>query len=497
MEDDLRLFREQNPVGVAARKKGLGSEQELTAAGRATPVVVAEAVVGRAAERLHALQSKLILAPDGVNGKHFVRVENLGGGDSILIRREDGRVDAVNRATTRPYEPQAVGALVPVPSAEPPTTRASGGKRYATGRHSAIAPAGQKAADHLKQLSTFLLTNCVSCNTATTYDSAWRNHWVPWTIMRGIGLFQNGKDPVADEDETLLFIAHKAMVSLYAHGTIHVMLYAIRQKHLFARYPDPLKDSVRIKMAMKGVWRLQGGPLRKIPCSMSMITWLADHLNWESWDEFLVLLAVVFMFLFLLRSREALRKGSEADEKQAVQMLNLVFRCKGVEVLGEAIQSADEVVLLLGASKTDPNGQGSVANHFESPGNRLCIVALLKRAQRMKPSHFARAENFLFTAENGRVLHRDVVAKYLEEAAKAEGAPAGAASIISLRSGGASAMWDAGLSSDEIKQRGRWASDCFKIYIWPGHDRSRNVASMMLESKFSLMASLAAYRRHE
>jgi hypothetical protein len=58
-------------------------------------------------------------------------------------------------------------------------------------------------------------------------------------------------------------------------------------------------------------------------------------------------------------------------------------------------------------------------------------------------------------------------------------------------------MWDAGLSSDEIKQRGRWASDCYKIYIWPGHDRSRNVASMMLGSKFSLMASLAAYRRHE
>ena len=69
-------------------------------------------------------------------------------------------------------------------------------------------------------------------------------------------------------------------------------------------------------------------------------------------------------------------------------------------------------------------------------------------------------------------------------------------SIRLLRSGGASAMWDTGMSAEEIKFRGRWASDCFKIYIWPGHDRSRDVAARMLGSNFSLMASLAAYRRH-
>ena len=172
-----------------------------------------------------------------------------------------------------------------------------------------------------------------------------------------------------------------------------------------------------------------------------------------------------------------------------------VSTLKGAEGTGDAIQTADEVVLMLGASKTDPNGQGSVANHYETPGERLCILALLKRAQRMRPELFARADNFLFTKRDGRVLHRGVVAKHLS-AAVALGAPPGAAAVISLRSGGASAMWDTGMSAEEIKFRGRWASDGFKIYIWPGHDRSRNVAAMMLRSNFSLMASLAAYRRH-
>ena len=74
----------------------------------------------------------------------------------------------------------------------------------------------------------------------------------------------------ADEEELLQFVAHKAMVSLYAHGTIHVMLLALRRKHLLARYPDPLADKPLLKVAMKGVWRLQGGPLRKIPSSMGI-----------------------------------------------------------------------------------------------------------------------------------------------------------------------------------------------------------------------------------
>jgi hypothetical protein len=287
------------------------------------------------------------------------------------------------------------------------------------------------------------------------------------------------------------------MVSLYAHGTIHVMLYALRRKHLLARYPDPLEDKLLVKMAMKGIWRLQGGPLRKIPCSMGMLNWLADQLDWNNWDEFVVLLAAVFMFLFLLRSREALRKGPEPDAKQCVRLLNVIFFRRGSEVTGGAIQSADEVVLMQGESKTDPNGQGSVANHFEAPGERLCVVALLKRAHSMNPALFAKPDNFLFTMSDGRVLHRDVMAKHLSASAVAAGAPPGAAAVISLRSGGATAMWDADMPSEEIKQRGRWTSDCYQIYIWPGHDRSRNVAARMLASRFSLMASLAAYRRHE
>ena len=58
-------------------------------------------------------------------------------------------------------------------------------------------------------------------------------------------------------------------------------------------------------------------------------------------------------------------------------------------------------------------------------------------------------------------------------------------------------MWDAGFTAEDIKRRRRWSSGCYQVYIWPGHDRARDVASRMLGSPFSLMASLAAYRRRE
>ena len=230
---------------------------------------------------------------------------------------------------------------------------------------------------------------------------------------------------------------------------------------------------------------------------MNMLHKLADRLDWEKWDDFLILLTAVFMFLFLLRAGEATRKGPGPVEKTCIRVRSCVFLRQSVEVVGEEVQHADEVVLLMGASKTDPNGQGSVSNHYESPGSRLCILALLKKAHRMRPEHFARPENFLFTASDGKVVHRDVVAKHLAEAAVALGAPPGAASVISLRSGGASALWDAGATAEEIKLRGRWSSDCYQIYIWPGHERSRGVAAKMLGSSLSLMAPLATHRRQE
>ena len=41
-------------------------------------------------------------------------------------------------------------------------------------------------------------------------------------------------------------------------------------------------------------------------------------------------------------------------------------------------------------------------------------------------------------------------------------------------------MWAAGYSVEEIQRRGRWVSQCFRIYIWEGRQRAKRVATQML-----------------
>jgi len=154
------------------------------------------------------------------------------------------------------------------------------------------------------------------------------------------------------------------------------------------------------------------------------------------------------------------------------------------------------MILIVGKSKADQDGQGSVHNAFEAD-DALCPVKLLRRACEMRPSHFARGSNFLFTRSDGRVVSSDAVAGLLRRGAQNLGINPEAVSVISLRAGGASAMWHAGCSVEEIKRRGRWASDCWRGYIWEGRERNRDLATRMLASSFTLMASLARYERQE
>jgi len=220
----------------------------------------------------------------------------------------------------------------------------------------------------------------------------------------------------------------------------------------------------------------------------------AQGLDLDDWDDLILLLGISLMFVFLLRSREALRKGAHPDAEQCMRVRSLMLARDGVPVAG-APDDADELILHIPKSKADQEGLGFIANAFETAGDPLCPVALLKRARLMKPQHFAQPDNFLLVRSDGRVLSRDAVVDALRPAASALGVPPESLSVISLRAGGASAMWDAGFSVDEIKRRGRWASECWRIYTWEGRERARSVAARMFASSVSVLGAVARFAR--
>ena len=194
----------------------------------------------------------------------------------------------------------------------------------------------------------------------------------------------------------------------------------------------------------------------------------------DEWDDVIRALALVLMFLFMLRSREALCKAQAPDADQCLRVCMVHMACGGQSVDGAAVEAADEVVITVGKHKGDPDGQGGVANAYAVEENPLCPVCLLKRANRMRPGHFANGDHFLLTLSNDKVLHRDEVVDLLRWAAVALGYPAEALSVISLWAGGATAMWGLGVAVERIKRRGRWQSECWRNYVWEGRSTTES-----------------------
>ena len=72
-------------------------------------------------------------------------------------------------------------------------------------------------------------------------------------------------------------------------------------------------------------------------------------------------------------------------------------------------------------------------------------------------------------------------------------------STHSLRAGGAAAMWACNYTVEQIQRRGRWASQCFRIYIWEGRERAVGLAKSIFNTSVSIMpaAMKAAANREE
>jgi hypothetical protein len=377
-------------------------------------------------------------------------------------------------------EPRSVG-LAALPSGR---TRAGGGRRPR------FASVGVPSAEEAVQ---FLITSSVAGTSHATYSSSMK-HWTRFRYYRGRPVFFTNEPPAEVQDELILFVAFKGVVQGYAHGTVHVMLHALRFFHVLERLADPLADKPLLNVVTRGLKRVQGGPRRKLAATMGIVEGSVVGLNLAVWDDLVKITATMCMFVFLLRSREALRKGAAPDPEQCLRVGNLVMSAGGKVVTGVDVATADEAVLFMGKSKADQEGQGHVLNAYATD-HWLCVVSLLALMHLQRPEHFENPKNYLFTLDDGKVLSRDVMMDLLRAGGRAAGVPDGALSVISLRAGGASALWEQGYGVEEIKRRGRWVSDAWRCYVWESRERWRRVAQDMLASKGCLMASLARFAR--
>jgi ubiquitin-protein ligase len=86
---------------------------------------------------------------------------------------------------------------------------------------------------------------------------------------------------------------------------------------------------------------------------MSIIRRVAGIKNLKTWDNLMTITAIVTMFVFLLRSGEALATGPEQDMGKVLTSDMIAFRRKVKQVIGDEILTVDEMILLVGKAKAD------------------------------------------------------------------------------------------------------------------------------------------------
>jgi len=250
---------------------------------------------------------------------------------------------------------------------------------------------------------------------------------------------------------------------------------------------------LRLALAKKGWRRLWGSEKRKVAVTVELLLEVYAMLDVTSWDDLVLVTATSTAFGFLMRSAEYSRKGTSPDPEKCLRVEHVVCALGGSDCHAPRGVDCDEVVVFHPGAKNDWLGQGSSANIYADPGGSpLCVVRLFNLMRRAKPNYFSQHGKHLFTLQDGSVLARTAVDVALKSAATRLRWPVDTVSTHSLRAGGATAMWAAGKSAEEIQRRGRWASQCFRIYIWESREKAATVAEAIYRGGVSLFAGLCA-----
>ena len=218
-------------------------------------------------------------------------------------------------------------------------------------------------------------------------------------------------------------------------------------------------------------------------------------LTTDAWDDLILITAISTAFHFLLRSSEYLRKNASPDPEKCLRIEHMVCAIEGSDEHAPKGVPCTEVVMFQPGAKNDWMGQGTSNNIYaDEAGHPLCVVRLFNLIRSVKPNYFSdrNAGTHLFTLSDGNVLHRDKVESTLRKAATQLKLPVSVFSTHSLRAGGATAMWAAGFTVEEIQRRGRWASQCFRLYLWESRHKAKDVASRMLKAGVSMFSTMAS-----
>jgi integrase len=266
--------------------------------------------------------------------------------------------------------------------------------------------------------------------------------------------FYYGLCPIPAVQETLnCYVAHLART--HAPSSISVYLNIIRILHVEAGFDNPLVLNYEVNMIRRGVLRAKGVPPRqKAPMTVAILLRLYDTVDFSLTSERAFWCALILGFFGLLR------KSSLIPVSKSI-------------LAGKRLNRGDVSRLCLEAfylscahSKTNQFGQRvHVIPFVACSERRICpVFAVL--------SHFGASELpktsplFNFVVACKEIFHSHAMfVNRLKRGVKQCGLDDSQISCHSLRRGGATFIFECGVSADLIKLRGDWKSNCYQQYL--------------------------------
>ena len=264
----------------------------------------------------------------------------------------------------------------------------------------------------------------------------------------------------------MLFVVDQGWIHRMKYNTVEGKLAAIRWAHIKAGFGDPTANAPLVKYAIKALKRIQGEDAPKQPVTPAMLRAARGLLDRSKAHGCALWAALLMGFGFLMRAGEYLAYDDQGtfDLHKALMWEDVVFLSQGEEArVGQEGVRPDEVRIKFRGSKTDQYRSGCVRNLFATGLDDLCTVeALWKHAHMVGGSHL---KGPVMEVPGETAINRADVTDILRKAAKEVGADSETVCTHSLRAGGATALYAAGYSDNEIQYQGRWNSDCWKRYV--------------------------------
>ena len=349
-------------------------------------------------------------------------------------------------------------------------------------------------ASQVGRVADHLVVSGVAEKTAAKYEGGFRD-FVAYTdnISRDTEqqwpIMLDGSDPRREEDHLLRFVAYQGWLLGLSHSTVSGKLAAIRWQHVVEGLPNPLEGKLRLRAALRKLKKMKGDGHSKLPVTADMLQHVKRSMDMTNNRDVTVWAALCFGWFFCLRQSEYLADGGVFDAKRALCGWKVLPLAKGQPTA--EWESADALSIFIEVAKTDQDRQGCTRTVHAS-GSELCVVEAYKQLRRMRGSTWD-ANGPLLEEPGGWIASREAVATALKKAAVELNFPASDFATHSLRIGGATALFGAGVPFEEVRRFGRWASDCWRRYVYESRESTRDFACKMAKSPYTMQMSAADY----